>query len=109
MSTQPTVYTKKDWEKASDLTMFNRDIISKSDDAACYSCMRVFKASDVCEFIDDGVFDSDSTRDHITQDITALCPCCGIDAVLGDATGLPIHNLEYLQTMHAFGFSTDLG
>lgn len=86
------MYTKRDWEKASDAAMFNRNILMVSDMAACYYCMSYFKASEVSEFVDD-------------DDVTALCPLCGLDFVLGDATGLPIHDQEYLQAMHTFGFS----
>jgi hypothetical protein len=86
------MYTKDDWKKASDATIFNRDTIQKSNNAACYCCLCHFKASQVEEYVDD-------------DDVTAICPLCGVDAVLGDATGLPIHDLEYLQAMHTFGFT----
>lgn len=87
------MYTKKDWNKASDYCIYNKNIILKSKNAACYCCVNHFKASMVTEFVDN-------------EDTTALCPLCGVDAVLGDATGLPIENVEYLQAMHALGFGT---
>ena len=72
--------------------MYNKSIILVSDMAACYCCMQYFKAAEVNEFVDDG-------------DVTALCPHCGVDTVLGDATGLPIQDKEYLHAIHQFGFS----
>lgn len=87
------MYTKQDWEKASDLSIYNRDTILKSEKAACYYCMESFRAAEVNEFVDE-------------DDNTGLCPRCGIDAVLGDATGLPIHDIEYLRAIHGFGFSS---
>jgi hypothetical protein len=35
---------------------------------------------------------------------TALCPKCGVDAVIGDKSGLPI-TTEFLTTMHGMWFS----
>ena len=86
------MYTKQDWKKASDLSIYNKDIIDKSDRAACYYCVCEFKASDVVEFVDE-------------DDNTGLCPHCGIDAVLGDATGLPIFDIKYLTAMHKFAYT----
>ena len=88
---ETSLYKKKDWELASDMTLYNKPILSKSKMASCYSCISTFPVTEIKEFVD-------------MNDDTALCPKCGIDAVLGDATDLPIHNLEYLQAMHNFGF-----
>lgn len=86
------MYTVEDWEKASDATMYNKDVIQKSKYVACYHCIRVFEASHVHEFVDE-------------DDTTALCPHCGIDALLGDATCLPIHDVHYLKSLYEMGFT----
>ena len=88
-------YTRSDWEKASKSSIYNKEILLKSTEAACYYCLSQFKASYIWEYVDD-------------DDITALCPHCGIDAVLGDATGLPIHNIEYLKAIHNMGFDNHI-
>ncbi|WP_244424577.1 cytoplasmic protein [Methylobacterium nodulans] len=35
---------------------------------------------------------------------TALCPRCGIDAVIGDRSGCPAGRPDFLQAMHARWF-----
>lgn len=45
-----------------------RDHIEGVGEASCYYCMRRFKASEIKEWVDQG--------------LTALCPRCGIDAVV---------------------------
>lgn len=37
-----TMYTKRDWEKACDAAMYNRDTIMRSQNAACYYCLNHF-------------------------------------------------------------------
>ena len=51
----------------------NRGEIEQSSLCGCFSCKRTFLSSEVEDFIDDGE--------------TALCPYCGVDAVIGDASG----------------------
>lgn len=71
--------------------MYNKTVIEKSQLAGCYYCCCTFQASEVYEYVDE-------------NDDTALCPKCGIDTVLGDATGLPITNQQYLEAIHQYGF-----
>jgi hypothetical protein len=35
---------------------------------------------------------------------TALCPNCGIDSVIGDASGLPVADAGFLDEMNAHWF-----
>jgi len=39
----------------------------------------------------------------IDEDQTALCPKCGIDSVIGSASGFPITK-EFMQKMHDYWF-----
>ncbi len=55
----------------------NRAEIESSADCGCFYCGRTFSAAEITDWIDDGQ--------------TALCPHCGIDAVLGSQTGLAIN------------------
>lgn len=57
-------------------SMRNRGEIERSKRCGCYSCTAVFDASEICEWVDGG--------------LTAICPHCGIDAVIGDASGITI-------------------
>ena len=66
-------------------TLNNRMEISKSSRCGCISCRTIFAATEVVDYIDAGQ--------------TALCPECGIDAVIGDATGVEL-TAELLATMN---------
>ncbi|MCQ2258569.1 MAG: hypothetical protein MJZ41_11355 [Bacteroidaceae bacterium] len=65
----------------------NEEQIKASTQCGCFSCMRIFPASEVAL-----ISESDSAR-------TAWCPYCDVDAVLGDASGYPITK-EFLRKMH---------
>ncbi|MBP5216479.1 MAG: sel1 repeat family protein, partial [Bacilli bacterium] len=61
--------------------------IVKSTDCGCFFCRGIFSARDVQEWIDD------------EEGVTALCPECGMDAVVGDASGYPISK-ELMKEMN---------
>jgi hypothetical protein len=54
--------------------------------------MENFQASEITDWIDDGA--------------TAKCPRCGIDSVIGAASGFPTSRL-FLQKMHKYWFERD--
>jgi hypothetical protein len=41
--------------------------------------------------------------DWVDDDVTALCPYCGIDSVIGSASGIPITE-PFLKAMHQHWF-----
>lgn len=51
----------------------NRAVIERSHRCGCFCCCSMFEAASVDEWVDNGE--------------TALCPRCGVDAVIGDASG----------------------
>lgn len=53
-------------------TIRNRSEIARSHICVCLCCKARFKAAEVTGYIDSGE--------------TALCPCCGCDAVVGDSS-----------------------
>jgi len=58
------------------------------------------EASDVCGcFYRLAIFQPKETTEWTDDNQTALCPKCGIDSVIGSASGYPITN-EFLQRMH---------
>ena len=61
----------------------------KNSRCGCFYCLKTFEYSDIHEWTD--------------NDTTALCPICGIDTVIGDTSGFPIHQ-EFLQAMHKYYF-----
>ena len=66
--------TKEEMKGIHSHTLRNRKEIEASDNCVCISCRETFNASEVEDYIDEGE--------------TALCPKCGIDAVIGDCTGI---------------------
>jgi hypothetical protein len=69
----------------------HRAELDASDLCGCFHCRRTFGREQIEEGTDD--------------DDTALCPLCGIDAVLGSASGYEI-SAQFLTEMHAAWFGT---
>ena len=86
------------------MTTFNQDIIIashkstirhrveilQSSNCGCFYCLTVFKPADILEWTDD--------------EQTVLCPNCGIDSVIGDKSGYPVTDLDFLKQMNAYWF-----
>lgn len=73
----------------------NHDSVGRSVMCGCYFCCSVFPSSEV-------------TMEDWIQDrhgMTAVCPRCHIDSVLGDATGIPISK-EALEEFRDYSFGT---
>jgi hypothetical protein len=69
------------------LSFDNADSVQASQKCGCFCCQEIFPASEVTRFLDE------------TPGRTALCPHCGIDAVLGDASGVEVSE-DFLSKMH---------
>lgn len=67
--------------------------VKRSEKIGCYFCTRTFEASEIEEWVDKGA--------------TAICPNCGIDSILPDATA-PI-DTDTLSKMMAFWFGRVAG
>jgi hypothetical protein len=74
----------------------HRAAVLASGVCGCFYCQRSFPPAAIAGWV------------HAGQ--TALCPLCGINAVLGDASGIPI-TAEFLAAMHHrwFAQTTRLG
>ncbi len=66
-------------------TADHRDEILNSSRCFCIYCMHEFKSDEIDDWIDEGD--------------TALCPHCGIDAVIGDASGFNL-TPDLLHRLH---------
>lgn len=74
--------------------MRHRDEIEASDSGGCFYCLAIFGPTEI-----------DTWTEHPNPPgITALCPRCGIDSVIGSASGLPIA-AEFLGQMNRRWFS----
>lgn len=62
-------------------------LVSKK--CGCFYCLKNFAYNEINEWIDNNT--------------TALCPECGIDSIIGDASGYPVEP-EFLQSMHSYWF-----
>jgi len=68
----------------------HRVALEASTRCACFFCFRAFSTSEIKAWID--------------ADTTALCPGCGVDAVLGNASG-PWISDGFLRKMHQHYFA----
>ncbi len=71
--------------------MANREALLTSRRAGCFCCLSVYDPQEITEWIDEGR-------------VTALCPRCGIDAVLAESAGYPL-TPAFLKDMQAYWFS----
>ena len=75
-----------DIEKAHRHSIYHRAAIEASALCGCFHCMAIYPPSAITDWTD------------YKQD-TALCPRCGVDAVIGSASGAPI-TAAFLKQMH---------
>ena len=66
----------------------HRDDLLQSESCGCFHCLAIFTVVDIQSWTDevDGV------------SVTALCPKCGLDAVLGSSSGYPVEE-SFLRRM----------
>lgn len=65
----------------------NEEEIKASETCGCFSCCRTFAPNEIEDWVDDA------------DGKTALCPYCHTDAVIGDASGLPLDK-TFLHAMN---------
>jgi hypothetical protein len=91
--------TLSDQEHLHRLCFKNRDALEKASRAGCFYCCEIFTPSEI-QFWADG----DQVRTGSLDDgVTALCPRCGIDAVLPEPHGVVL-TAELLEEMRAHWF-----
>ena len=78
-----------DYITAHEYCMFNRRLLEHDKRCGCFHCLKVFDTKKL-EWVD--------------FDLTALCPYCGIDAVIGESAGYPFTE-EFLKKMRDYWFS----
>ena len=80
----------------------NRAVIESSELCGCFYCLAIFPAAEITEWWDlpEGML-PDENMSHSMYNalaLTATCPRCGIDSVIGDASEFPV-TTEFLQKM----------
>jgi|GEM_PF-2508688 len=79
----------EDHISAHEWSSYHRETLRESEICGCFYCLKVFPPREIELWTDD--------------DDTALCPKCGIDSVIGSASGYSIER-EFLQKMHDHWF-----
>ena len=64
----------------------HREEIEKSSVIVCYYCQTFLKLAEIKEWVD--------------KDQTAVCPYCGIDTVLGNASGMFLLTTEFVKDLN---------
>lgn len=72
-------------------SIHNRTELGRSTSAGCFFCLGTYPASSIVQWAD-------------PENDTACCPTCGIDSVIGDATGLPVADRSFLSEMKKIWF-----
>lgn len=85
-------------ESAHNHCALHRGSILRSSVCGCFHCEEIFAPSEITTWIDDV-----NVKKGLTGQ-TALCPHCGIDAVIGSDSGLSI-TPEFLAKMRGRWFS----
>jgi hypothetical protein len=70
----------------------HRTEIERSERCGCFYCLKTFTPTEIHEWWDDGT--------------TAVCPHCGIDSVIGSASGFLL-SPDLLNRMHRYWFERD--
>ena len=79
-------FTEEFLENAHKHCFNNKEEINKSDTCGCFYCREMFAPSEIKEWLKD-------------NELTAQCPYCKIDAIIGNASGYPI-NKNFLDAMY---------
>ena len=90
--------TKPDYVLAHRHSIHNRDEILTSERCGCFYCGAIFPPMEIEDWVDE--------QGEIG--LTALCPRCGIDAVIGSKSGYPI-TIDFFGMMkeHWFQMAQD--
>jgi hypothetical protein len=79
----------------------HRAEIEASDLCGCFYCKSVFKPTEITEWID---WPKDTPEGlESARGTTAMCPRCGIDSVIGSASGYPI-TVAFMSEMRRYWF-----
>ena len=87
-------YNREVIERAHINSSLHQAEILKSHICGCFYCLRTSKPDEILDWVD-----TDNSKGA-----TALCPHCGIDSLIGSASGFPVDNKDFLKAMNNFWF-----
>lgn len=79
-------YIESDYTNAHKFSINNGEMLKKDKKCGCFYCLSIYSPTEINEWIHD-------------KELTALCPYCGVDSVLGESSGYPITK-EFLSEMN---------
>ena len=82
--------SENELQKINELSVDNMALLEEEQKCGCFYCGRIFDSSEITECIED-------------EGESAVCPFCGIDAVIGEKGGYEI-TPELLKEMHDYWF-----
>ena len=88
METAPFHEHELESQTASFHATSNREELTRSEVCGCYHCLELFFPEEIAEYVD--------------EEQTALCPHCGVDSVVGSASGLPMDRDFLLRVRRRF-------
>lgn len=77
--------------RAHDYSENNREQLKQDQLCGCFYCLKTFRSGEITQWYGD-------------LDDSAICPKCGIDAVIGESSGMPITR-EFLKLMRQYWFT----
>ena len=94
-------YNRADLEGIHQHSMRHRERVERSAQCGCFYCLTTFAPVEIMNWVDLPEGEEDEEKG-----VTALCPNCGIDAVLPDnVPGAPL-SAELLEVMRQFWFES---
>ncbi len=88
---------EEELQRAYSFSTNHKSELEKDKKCGCFACLRFFEPSQIDEWI---------PEDEDGEEVTALCPYCGIDAVLGEHSGFRI-DTKLLTKMNEKWFRND--
>ena len=81
----------------------HRKEIEASDSCGCFYCQEIFPPSEIEHWLEETGGELSMRPDPWT----AMCPRCGIDAVIGSSSGFPVTDPTFLSAMHSRWFENN--
>lgn len=88
--------TQADLESIHTFASQHRKLLSLSKHAGCFHCCATFAPSEIVEWIDE----PPGATGESAERVTALCPRCGIDAVLPSLSYYPLTDAMLAEMHH---------
>lgn len=87
-------YSKEVLREAHRHSSHHKQEILDSERCGCFYCLETFSPGQITDWTDIGT----------VKGPTAICPACGIDSVIGSASGFPVEEPEFIKAMKDFWF-----